>query len=181
MIIAKWLFIAIVLFGVAIFIWRNMNPDHAVPSVAEFAPNFDLPDQQDERHSLSSYHGQWLVLYFYPKDDTPGCTQQACKFRDDFAKLNALGAKVVGISLDDRSAHERFSKKYSLPFTLLSDAKGEVAARYGSLTNLGVIKFAKRNTFLIDPNGKIAKIYLGADTAHNSEQVLNDLSNRKKS
>jgi len=145
------------------------------PEVGQPAPNFKLPDQNGKIHTLDNFHGKWLALYFYPKDDTPGCTEQACKFRDDLHKLEALGANVVGISVDNTTSHAKFARKYNLPFPLLADSKAETAAQYNSLLNLGIVKFAKRNTFLIDPNGKIAKIYLSASTSRNSIKVIEDL------
>ena len=143
--------------------------------VGKPAPNFKLPDQNGKIHTLNSFRGKWLALYFYPKDDTPGCTEQACKFRDDLHKLEALGANVVGISVDNTTSHAKFARKYNLPFPLLADNNAETAAQYDSLLNLVVVKFAKRNTFLIDPNGKIAKIYLSASTSRNSIEVIEDL------
>jgi thioredoxin-dependent peroxiredoxin len=145
------------------------------PEIGQPAPNFKLPDQNGMIHTLDNFRGKWLVLYFYPKDDTPGCTEQACKFRDDFHKLTALGANVVGISVDNTTNHAKFARKYNLPFPLLADNKAEAAAQYNSLLNLGIVKFAKRNTFLIDPNGKIVKIYLSASTSRNSIKVIEDL------
>jgi peroxiredoxin Q/BCP len=115
------------------------------------------------------------VLYFYPKDDTPGCTKEACSFRDDLTKLEKLGAKVVGVSVDDSDSHSKFASKYHLPFPLLADADGKVADSYGALTNLLLLKIAKRYTFLIDPKGKIAKVYLSVDTSRHSQEIVDDL------
>jgi len=151
------------------------------PAAGQPAPDFVLPDQSGKLVNLADFRGKWLVLYFYPKDDTPGCTEQACKFRDDLHKLTVLGAHVVGVSVDDTTSHAEFAKKYSLPFPLLADSKTTVAASYGSLTNLGIVKFAKRNTFLIDPQGKIAKVYLSASTSRNSIEVIEDLKKLKGS
>ncbi|TSA49582.1 MAG: peroxiredoxin, partial [Nitrosomonadales bacterium] len=120
----------------------------------------------------------WVVLYFYPKDDTPGCTKEACSFRDDLAQLEKLGAKVVGISVDDSDSHARFAQKYHLPFPLLSDKDGKVADSYGALTNLGLLKLAKRYTFLIDTQGKVAKVYLSVDTSRHSQEIIADLKSR---
>lgn len=145
------------------------------PKLGQSAPDFSLPDQDGKYHQLSDYGGKWLVLYFYPKDDTPGCTQEACAFRDNFLQLNALGAEVVGVSLDDSSSHATFSKKYHLPFTLLSDNKSAVAANYGVLLNLGLFKMAKRYTFLINPQGKISKVYDKVETSRHSGEVIKDL------
>jgi peroxiredoxin Q/BCP len=139
------------------------------------APNFHLLDQNSKRHTLSDYSGRWLVLYFYPKDDTPGCTTQACEFRDDIFILKQMGVAVVGVSLDDVGSHREFAEKYSLPFPLLSDAEGEVASRYGALTSFGPVKFAKRQTFIIAPDGTIAKVYRNVRPKEHSDEVIADL------
>ena len=139
------------------------------------APSFNLPDQNGKLHSLNDYAGAWVVLYFYPKDDTPGCTKEACSFRDDLFKLEKLGAKVIGVSVDNTDSHAKFAKKYRLPFPLLADKDGKVADSYGALTNLGLIKIAKRYTFLIDGKGKIAKTYLKVDTSRHSQEIIDDL------
>lgn len=146
-----------------------------VPTVGQAAPDFNLPDAQSQSHRLTDYSGKWLVLYFYPKDDTPGCTKEACSFRDDLFQLDKLGAKVVGVSVDDSGSHAKFAQKYHLPFPLLADKDGKVADSYGALTNLGIIKIAKRYTFLIDPKGNIAKIYLSVDTSRHSQEIIDDL------
>ncbi len=125
--------------------------------------------------SLAHLQGNWVVLYFYPKDDTPGCTKEACSFRDDMHKLEKLNAKVIGVSVDDGKSHADFAKKYSLPFPLLSDTDGLVAKKYGALTNLGVTKIARRYTFLIDPDGVLRKTYLSVDTSKHSQQIIDDL------
>nr|WP_237248721.1 peroxiredoxin [Sideroxyarcus emersonii] len=147
-----------------------------LPKVGADAPGFELPDQNGVKHDLKEYAGKWLVLYFYPRDDTPGCTQEACSFRDDLHKLTALGAQVVGISVDDSDSHAEFAKKYHLPFPLLADKSTEVAARYGALMNLGLVKFARRYTFLIDPQGKVAKVYESVETSRHSTEVIEDLT-----
>lgn len=165
---------ALVLLALAIAAIRIAHAG-PTPEPGSQAPGFTLPDAQQQNHSLQDYAGQWLVLYFYPKDDTPGCTKEACSFRDDMFQLEKLGAKVVGISVDDSASHAKFAEKYSLPFPLLSDADGKTADRYGALTNLGIIKIAKRYTYLIDPKGKIAKRYLSVDTSRHSQQIIDDL------
>ena len=144
------------------------------------APSFALKDAQGKTHQLSDYAGQYLVLYFYPKDDTPGCTKEACEFRDDLPKLEKLGAKVVGISVDDGRSHAEFAKKYHLPFPLLSDMDGSVAQQYNALTNLGFVKIAKRYTFLINPAGKLEKIYLSVNTSKHSQEIIDDLTKLKQ-
>lgn len=146
-----------------------------VPEVGSIAPNFTLPDQRGVTHTLAQYRGKWLVLYFYPKDDTPGCTEQACKFRDDFALLKILGAEVLGVSVDDAASHAEFARKHNLPFPLLADKDGVVANSYGSLRDLMLLKLAKRNTFLINPQGRIERVYLGADSARNSAEIVTAL------
>jgi peroxiredoxin Q/BCP len=146
-----------------------------LPELGAAAPDFQLPDQHGNTLSLSDFRGKWLVLYFYPKDDTPGCTQEACAFRDDLNQLTEIGAAVVGISVDDGVSHAEFAKKYHLPFPLLSDSSGAVAASYGALLNLKLVKFARRYTFLIDPQGKLAKVYLSVETSRHSKQIIADL------
>jgi peroxiredoxin Q/BCP len=160
--------------GLAFFVYKNSQTSKTIVVGAK-APPFNLPDSNQTLHSLSDFKGAWLVLYFYPKDDTPGCTKEACHFRDDSSALEKLGAKVVGISVDNSDSHEDFVKKYRLPFPLLSDIDGAVAERYGALTHLGVLKFAKRHTFIIDPNGLMAKVYRAVDANQHSQTVLNDL------
>ena len=144
------------------------------------APDFTLADAAEKQVSLSDFAGKWLVLYFYPKDDTPGCTRQACAFRDDLDKLIALDAAVIGVSADTVQSHAGFASKFDLPFPLLADATGETAARYQSLVNLGIVKFARRNTFLIDPAGKIVKVYASASARHNASEVVSDLQQFKQ-
>ena len=149
--------------------------EQASLTLGQFAPDFNLIDQHGNAHTLADFHGTWLVLYFYPKDDTPGCTKQACSFRNELKELESLGAQVIGISVDKADRHAHFAQKFQLPFPLLADTTAEMAARYHSLTNLGIIKFAKRNTFLIDPQGRIARIYHSASAAHNASDVKKDL------
>ncbi|MEC5387655.1 peroxiredoxin [Uliginosibacterium sp. H3] len=145
------------------------------PAVGSLAPDFSLQDQQLQVRKLTDFRGKWLVLYFYPKDDTPGCTTEACSFRDGQALISALGAQVVGVSIDDTSSHSAFAEKHKLPFPLLADTDGRVAARYGALSDWKVVKFAKRETFLIDPKGVVRKAYLNVDADTHAAQVLADL------
>jgi peroxiredoxin Q/BCP len=155
-----------------------VNPISAlagVPSVGSSAPEFALPDQNGRQVRLADFRGHWVVVYFYPKDDTPGCTEEACSFRDDVHRITALGAQVVGISLDDTASHAAFAQKYHLPFPLLSDGDAVVARRYGALSDWLVAKFARRYTFLIDPQGRIARVYEKVDTSRHSAEVLADL------
>ena len=144
--------------------------------VGSKAPNFTLSDQNSIQHQLSDYEGSWVILYFYPKDDTPGCTTQACDFRDAVKRIIASKSNVFGVSLDSVESHKRFADKNNLPFSLLSDESGEVSEVYDSLNNFMSFKSAKRNTFIIDPDGKIAKIYLSVKPSTHSQMVLNDLN-----
>lgn len=141
----------------------------------EPAPDFSLMDQSGKVHRLSGYQGGWVVLYFYPKDDTPGCTKEACEFRDDHNRLTEMGVVLLGVSTDEIESHQAFAEKYHLPFPLLSDAHGEVAKRYGSLLQLGPIKFAKRHSFIIDPEGRIAHIYRDVTPKTHSDEVIAQL------
>jgi peroxiredoxin Q/BCP len=147
----------------------------AGPAVGSAAPEFRLQDQNGRWVTLSGQRGQWLVLYFYPKDGTPGCTTEACEFRDNVFAFEEIGATIVGVSIDKVTDQKKFAAKYSLPFPLLADSDGKVAALYGVLQNLGVMKIAKRQSFLIDPEGRIAKHYTSVDPKTHSQQVLADL------
>jgi len=152
----------------------------AAPEVGKPAPEFKLQDQNGKWHTLAEHKGQWVVLYFYPKDDTPGCTTQACTFRDDIFKFRAAGADVLGVSVQDIASHAEFAKKYSLPFPLLADMDKKVATTYGVLTSyLGLGEVAKRDTFLIDPSGVVVKHYPGVKAAENSAQVLAEIEAQK--
>jgi peroxiredoxin Q/BCP len=142
----------------------------------DLAPDFSLLDQHQTQQTLSDYRGQWVVVYFYPKNDTPGCTTEACSFRDNINGIIAKQATVFGVSVDSVESHQNFAKTHRLPFSLLSDSDGKVAASYQSILNLGVIKFARRNSFIIDPNGVIAKAYKGVDPQTHVAEVLRDLA-----
>jgi thioredoxin-dependent peroxiredoxin len=155
--------------------YRHFSAAPNTPKLGSKAPDFSLPNAKGELVSLVSFKGNWIVLYFYPRDDSPVCTKQACAFRDDMHKLEKLGAKVVGVSIDDGKSHADFAAKYSLPFPLLSDKDGLVAKQYGALSDFLVIKMAKRYTFLIDENGVLRKTYLTADTSKQSQLIIDDL------
>jgi len=170
----EWLAIILSTITVGFMFWFFSKTKKTL-KLGQPAPEFSLLDQFGKIHTLADFQGKWLALYFYPKDDTPGCTKQACAFRDDFQQLTDLGAKVIGVSVDSTNSHAEFSKKFHLQFPLLADTTAETAARYHSLINLGTIKFAKRNTFLIDPHGKIARMYLSVSAARNSAEVIADL------
>ena len=145
------------------------------PTVGSDAPSFNLQDQNGEWHTLESYQGQWLAIYFYPKDDTPGCTTEACNFRDNIYAFKAIDAAVVGISVDDVESHKKFSDKYKLPFTLLADSDSTTASAYGVLKDYKLLKLASRQSFLVDPNGKIAKHYGDVDPDTHTQEVLADI------
>ena len=153
----------------------------AGPQDGQAAPDFRLQDQKGDWHTLAQYKGKWVVLYFYPKDDTPGCTTEVCTFRDDVAKLHRQNAEVLGVSLDDVKSHEQFAEKYHVPFPLLSDNTQATAKSYGVLATHLTFTYARRETFLIDPQGKVARHYKDVDPKANSGQVLADLDTLKKS
>lgn len=141
----------------------------------EIAPQFALPDADGKSHRLDEWRGRWLILYFYPRDNTPGCTAEAIAFRDHMPELAARQAQVVGVSVDDAASHRSFTDQERLPFPLLADIDGKVASRYGALTNLAIVKFAKRHTYLIDPDGRIAIAYRDVDPARHVGEILADL------
>jgi peroxiredoxin Q/BCP len=145
------------------------------PEAGQTAPEFALKSQDGSTVSLKDYRGKWVVLYFYPKDFTSGCTIEAHNFQRDEAQYQKLGAVILGVSLDSADSHKSFCVKEGLTFKLLADTDHNVSKEYGTLTNLGVVKYASRNTFLIDPEGKIAKVYTDVKPNTHSEQVLADL------
>ncbi len=158
---------AVVMFGMRVF--AASDP---IPQVGEKAPEFTLPSQEGTKVSLSHYKGKWVVLYFYPKDQTSGCTIEAHNFQKDMSKFDAVNAVVLGVSVDSVQSHQAFCAKDGLHFKLLSDTGHGVVQQYGSLANYMGMKIAKRNTFLIDPQGRIAKEWIGVDPNHASSEVL---------
>jgi peroxiredoxin Q/BCP len=143
--------------------------------VGQSAPDFHLQDQKGKWHTLEQYRGQWVALYFYPKDDTPGCTKEACAFRDNIFAFDELNAKIIGVSLDDVASHKEFADKYSLPFPILADNKQEAATAYNVIMKIGPMELAKRQSFLIGPDGQIVKHYEKVKPEGHSEEVLADL------
>jgi peroxiredoxin Q/BCP len=145
-------------------------------TIGDKAPDFNLNDQNGNPHSLRAYAGKWIVLYFYPKDDTPGCTKEACSFRDNLTTITAKSAVVLGISADSTASHEKFASKYDLPFALLADTEKAVVQAFGvwkektsyGRTSMGI----ERTTFLIDPSGTIAHIWNAVKVDGHTEQVL---------
>ncbi len=141
----------------------------------QMAPDFALMDQHGKLQKLSAYRGHWLVLYFYPKDDTPGCTKEACQFRDGFAGIKKLGGEILGVSVDNQDSHAQFAKKYNLPFPLLADTDGAVAKQYDALWSLAFIRFARRHSFIVDPQGKIVRIYREVRPETHAQEIIDDL------
>jgi peroxiredoxin Q/BCP len=148
------------------------------------APDFNLPDQDGRQRSLADYKGKWLVLYFYPKDDTPGCTTEACSFRDEREVIAEHGAEIVGVSRDSVKNHKRFAEKYNLNFTLLSDPDHKVIEAYGAWAPkkmfgrdyVGI----QRKTFIISPTGEIVREYPNVTPKEHALQIIRDLQELKK-
>jgi peroxiredoxin Q/BCP len=146
------------------------------PALGAPAPVFRLPDQSGRPVSLADQRGKWVVLYFYAKDNTPGCTTEACEFRDNVFAFKALNAVILGISVDDVDSHKSFAAEHRLPFTILADNDKQVARQYGVLHRpLGLMELARRETFIVDPLGIVVKHYQNVDPAGHSKQVLADL------
>lgn len=154
--------------------------DDAMPTVGQAAPTFTLPSQDGSQIALNSFKGKWVVLYFYPKDMTPGCTIEAHNFQRDLAKYEAANAVILGVSVDTPDSHKQFCTKEGLSFRLLADPAHKVVDEYGSLGHFGTMTIAQRNTFLIDPEGKIVKVWTKVDPQHHSDEVLAALSEMKK-
>jgi len=170
----------VVVVVLVVFVPRLLSRS-ATPSDGSNAPDFTLPSQEGSSVSLKDYRGKWVVLYFYPKDQTPGCSREAHNFQVDQPRYAERNAVVLGVSLDSVDSHRKFCAKEGLNFKLLADTDHRVTDAYGSLTNLGLVKFAERHTFLIDPSGKIAKSYTGVDPVRHSGDVLAELDLLQKS
>jgi len=141
------------------------------------APEFSAVSDTGEIVSLKDFIGGKVVLYFYPKDDTPGCTMEACSFRDGFSEIEKAGATILGVSLDNKESHQKFKKKYNLPFTLLVDNNGEISKKYGVYKEYvpGILKLADRVTFLIDEKGIIRKIFNKVDVSRHADEIKAEL------
>jgi thioredoxin-dependent peroxiredoxin len=145
------------------------------PAEGTAAPDFKLQDQSGKWQTLSQYKGKWVVLYFYPKDFTGGCTTQACSLRDNIFAFKKVDAVILGVSVDDVASHEKFAKEHSLPFDILADPAREVSGKYGVLFSAGTSQLASRQTFLIGPDGKIVKHWDKVDPKGHSDMVLAEI------
>jgi peroxiredoxin Q/BCP len=170
---------AILVLAVA-FVTVHAADEQVMPAVGQAAPTFTLPSQDGSHISLKSFRGKWVVLYFYPKDMTKGCTIEAHNFQRDQAKFDADNAVILGVSVDTPDSHKEFCTKEGLTFRLLADPAHKVVDEYGSLGHFGPMTIANRNTFLIDPKGKIVKEWTKVDLQVHSEEVLAALAELKK-
>src|SRR6202790_3798120 len=165
-----WLAVVlVVLFAVVIGI-NSLRAGDKAPAIGSAAPDFTLNSQEGKPVSLHDFKGKWVVLYFYPKDFTSGCTVEAHNFQRDLAQYEQKNAVIVGVSMQDEDSHQKFCTKEGLSFKLLADTKQEVAAQYDSM--IPVVKLSARHTFLIDPKGKVEKVWLDVKPAQHSEEVL---------
>jgi peroxiredoxin Q/BCP len=178
--IRRLLLSAALAFVLSMFGIKVGNSAETLPAVGRPAPAFTLPSQDGSSVSLSQFKGQWVALYFYPKDGTPGCTMEAHSFQKDLPKYQADDAVVLGVSVDSTNSHKAFCAKQGLSFKLLADTDYKVSGEYGSLRGMLGIHISARNTFLIDPMGKIAKVWTGVSPAGHSEQVLAALQDLKQ-
>src|SRR5580692_4476247 len=172
--------VLVILFAGAVLTIRGRADDTALPQTGQTAPDFTLPSQDGTPTSLESFRGKWVVLYFYPKDMTTGCTIEAHNFQQDIAKYQQLDAVVVGVSVDSTDSHKEFCAKEGLSFKLLSDQDKTVVAQYGSMGDHNGMKMAKRNTFLIDPQGKIVQVWTAVNPQQHSGEVLAALTGYEK-
>jgi thioredoxin-dependent peroxiredoxin len=161
---------------VALSLGAFSHADNAMPQAGQQAPGFKLPSQDGSEISLNDFKGKWVVLYFYPKDNTPGCTIEAHNFQRDLGKYEQANAVIVGVSVDSSDSHKDFCAKQGLTFKLLADTDKKVVEEYGSLRNMMGMKIAARNTFLINPDGQIVKVWTGVDPGKHSGEVLSALS-----
>jgi thioredoxin-dependent peroxiredoxin len=167
LIAAAVLLLAILAFGI-----HSLRADSKAPAVGTAAPDFTLNSQESKPVSLHDFKGKWVVLYFYPKDFTSGCTVEAHNFQRDLAQYEQKHAVIIGVSVQDEDSHQKFCTKEGLSFKLLADTKHEVSEQYDSVMNLGVAKLSSRHTFLIDPNGVVRKVYLDVKPDQHSTEVL---------
>src|SRR5580704_9475646 len=163
--------VVVVLLGVGFGV-RAMHAGDKAPSVGTPAPDFTLHSQEGKPVSLHEFKGKWVVLYFYPKDFTSGCTVEAHNFQRDLAQYEQKNAVILGVSMQDEDSHQKFCTKEGLSFKLLADTKATVSTEYDSVVNMGVVKLSSRHTFLIDPQGKVEKVWLDVKPDKHSEEVL---------
>ena len=164
-------FAALALLALAVFV-KGMRAEDKAPEVGTAAPDFTLNSQEGKPVSLHEFKGKWVVLYFYPKDFTSGCTVEAHNFQRDLAQYEKKNTVIVGVSVQDEDSHQKFCTKEGLSFKLLADTKHDVSSLYDSVMNLGVAKLSARHTFLIDPQGMVRKVYLEVHPDKHSEEVL---------
>jgi peroxiredoxin Q/BCP len=167
--------------GLATFTSMAATESQTQPEVGKPAPDFSLTTGDGSQVSLKDFKGKWVVLYFYPKDFTSGCTMEARNFQRDLTKYEQTGTVILGVSVDTAQSHKDFCAKEGLNFKLLADPDAKVSTEYGSIMDYKGSKLAARNTFIINPKGEIAKVYTGVKPAEHSEQVLKDLDELKKS
>jgi len=177
----RYVLVAIAVLVLVVLVGMRRVTAADTPAVGTPAPDFSLNSQEGTPVSLRDFRGKWVVLYFYPKDFTSGCTVEAHNFQRDLAQYEKRNAAIVGVSVDSADSHKQFCTKEGLNFKLLADTDKKVSAQYGSLTNLGLVKFAARHTFLIDPNSKIARVYTSVDPGKHSTEVLSALDDLQKS
>jgi peroxiredoxin Q/BCP len=171
---------AIALVLVAVVGYRAVHAGDKAPALGSAAPDFTLNSQENKPVSLHDFKGKWVVLYFYPKDFTSGCTVEAHNFQRDQAQYDARNAVIVGVSMQDPDSHQKFCTKEGLSFKLLADTDSHVSSAYDSVMNLGVAKLSARHTFLIDPNGIVQKVYTDVKPEKHSEEVLAALAELEK-
>jgi thioredoxin-dependent peroxiredoxin len=169
-----------ILLAVLLTVTPLLSFGESLPAAGSDAPTFTLPSQEGAPVSLKDYRGKWVVLYFYPKDFTSGCTIEAHNFQRDQAQYQGKNAVVLGVSVDSADSHKQFCAKEGLNFKLLADTDYKVTTAYGSLTNMGVAKFAARHTFIINPEGKIVRVYEDVNPNKHSEEVLSALTDLQK-
>ena len=176
--IAKAVLLSLVLVAAGVLTLSVRAAD--LPAVGAAAPEFKLTSNESKEVSLKDFQGKWVVLYFYPKDFTSGCTLEARNFQRDLTKYEQVGAVILGVSIDTAESHKDFCAKEGLSFKLLSDPDAKVSTDYGSIMDYQGKKYSARNTFIIDPTGKIAKVFVGVKPSGHSEEVLAALAELKK-
>jgi thioredoxin-dependent peroxiredoxin len=175
-----WIFVVVIVLLLGFVVVRAMSTGKKAPASGTPAPDFTLNSQDGKALSLHDLRGKWVVLYFYPKDFTSGCTREAHNFQRDLAQYEQKNAIILGVSVQDEATHQKFCAKEGLSFKLLADTNYKVSSSYDSLVNLGVAKLSSRHTFLIDPAGVVRKTYLNVNAEKHSAEVLADLTELQK-